>query len=415
MRALEFRREIGRYLASRVISRRAPRLWSVDLSPLHHATRRGPTPERPGWIRLEILASGICGSDVRLVTGQDSLALEPEATYPFVPGHEIVGRIGSVPRGVADENRADLTAGARVAVWPVLACRARGITPPCSACATGWEGQCERRDAGWPDRGLSLGFNRQTGGGWSEACLAHTSQLWPLPAPVSDESAVLLDPAATALAALLRGGEGGAQRVLVIGGGTIGLLAGLLHRALALPGRCELLVRHEFQRTWAERHGLRAHRLTDAASFHAWADAEGLTSRRVAGYGHVFQGTFDRVIDAAGTQRSLEWSLHAVRARGLLVMAASTTSVRGWDPTLLWYREITLRGIFDYGPVPWQGRSEHPYAVLIPRLADGTFRPADIVTHHFALDDFRAALATAFHRARHESLKVVFRPTAGSG
>jgi threonine dehydrogenase-like Zn-dependent dehydrogenase len=398
MNALLFRHDVPRYLASRSVYRVARRLWSVRLAPLDHVRLPLPEPAAADWVRLGVRLAGICGTDLNLVTGRDSLYLEPEASYPFVPGHELVGEI--------DGDRT------RVVVWSVLGCRARGTDPACRACRLGWEGLCERRTGAWPGPGLGIGFNRETGGGWAETCLAHRSQLWTLPHTVSDADAVLLDPAATALAAVLRTETPAQERTLVIGGGTIGLLVAHLHANLGRPGACELIVRHAFQRDWAARYGYAATVLRSDAEFRDWASARGMSAQRVTGYGWVFRGVFDRVIDAAGSQRSVRWGLAATRPGGRLVSVAAPTTLAGIDPTPLWYREITWRGIYVYGPVPWEGESVHPFAVLLPRLASGSLVLRGLLTHTFPLADYVQAIRTALTRDSSGAIKVAFTPAA---
>jgi threonine dehydrogenase-like Zn-dependent dehydrogenase len=402
MRALVFRYDVARYLASRFAYRLAPRLWTARQAPLRLERIGVPQPRAPGWARLSVRLSGICGTDLNMMTGRDSLYLEPEATYPFVPGHEIVA---TIEEGGSHSARP----GTRVAVWPVLGCIARGL-PPCAQCAEGWDGLCLRRDEHWPDRGSSVGFNRDTGGGWAESCLAHESQLWPLPDAVTDEDALLLDPACAALASLLRDRDPRTERTLIIGGGTIGLLAAYLHAQLGLAGSCELLARYEAQAAAAGQRGIAACTVRDDKSFHAWASDRGLRSRRVTSYGHVYQGEFDRVIDAAGTSTSMRWATRAVRPRGRIVMVTSPTDLNGVDPTPLWYREITVRGIYQYGPVPWEGASRHPFDVLLPRLANGGINLRSFVTHTFPLDGYVEAFHTLTHRRDSGAVKVAFRP-----
>lgn len=398
MNALLFRHEVLRYLATRVAYRMARRVWSVRIAPLHRVRLAPPAPDHAGWVRLRVRLAGICGTDLSLITGRDSLYLEPEATYPFVPGHELVAEI-----------EGERT---RVAVWSVIGCRARGSDPLCPPCQRGWEGQCQRREVGWPGSGLGIGFNRETGGGWAEACLAHRSQLWPLPDAVGDEDAVLLDPAATALAALLRTERPDVQRTLVIGGGTIGLLTAWLHASLARPGMCELIVRHEHQRDWALRRGLQAALVRTEAEFRDWAASKGMLARRVTGYGYVFSGVFDRVIDAAGTRQSVRWGLAATRASGRLVSVTAPATLAGIDPTPLWYREITWRGIYVYGPVPWEGEWVHPFAVLVPRLGTGALTLRELLTHTFPLSAHVRAFDTAVHREASGAIKIAFTPGA---
>lgn len=408
--ALLFRHEVARYLVTRAVHRFARPLWTARLAPLDHVRLPRRQPPGAGWLRLRVRLSGICGSDLNLITGRDSLYLEPEATYPFVPGHEIVGDVD--PEDAALAEAAGVEPGTRVAVWAVLGCRARGVEPPCAPCRAGWEGRCERREAGWPGAGLAIGFNRETGGGWSDACLAHRSQLWPLPQAVGDRDAVLLDPAATALAALLRTEAPPPERTLVIGGGTIGLLVGYLHAALRRPGTCELLVRHGFQRDWALAHGVPATVVRGAAQFRDWAAGQGMPAKRVTGYGFVFHGVYDRVIDAAGSRASVTWALNTVKPGGQVVLVTAPPSLGGVDPTPIWYRDVVCRGIYVYGRVPWEGEWAHPYEILLPGLVAGSLAFRDLVTHAFPLSAHARALTTAAQRRGTGAIKVVFHPDA---
>ena len=64
-------------------------------------------------------------------------------SFPFTPGHEVVG---------------ELDDGSRVVIVPVLSCVARGIDPVCGACADGRINHCERIGYGQLEPGLQCGF-----------------------------------------------------------------------------------------------------------------------------------------------------------------------------------------------------------------------------------------------------------------
>jgi len=259
-----------------------------------------------------------------------------------------------------------------------------------------------------------IGYNRDTGGGWSESCLVHESQLWPLADTVSDDDAVLLDPAAAALGGLLRTNEPRPERTLIVGGGTVGLLAADLDRVLDLSDDRELMVRHESQRARAASRSIKATVVSGEHQFRDWAAERGIPATHVTGYGYVYRGIFDRVIVTAGSRSAVQWGLRAVRPRGTLVLVSAPASFSGLDPTPIWYREVTVRGIYEYGPVPWQGETVHPYAVLLPLLEEGRITFRDLITHRFALEDFAEAFDRAVHRRRSGAIKVVFEPMRGS-
>src|SRR5207237_707003 len=71
-----------------------------------------PTLPASDWIRVMPNLAGICGSDLAAISGHISLYLDPLTSYPFVPGHEVVG--------VLDD-------GSRVVIEPALGCVVRGI------------------------------------------------------------------------------------------------------------------------------------------------------------------------------------------------------------------------------------------------------------------------------------------------
>jgi len=137
-----------------------------------------------GWVRVRPRLAGICGSDLATVDGKTSRYFEPLVSFPFTPGHEVVG---------------ELDDGSRVVLEPVLACGPRGIDPPCPQCAAGRTQRCERQSFGLLEPGLQTGYCADTGGGWGAWLVAHESQLHRVPDDLSDEAAVLVEPAACAV------------------------------------------------------------------------------------------------------------------------------------------------------------------------------------------------------------------------
>src|SRR5207244_4907602 len=96
------------------------------------------------------------------IGGHASLYLDPLTSYPFVPGHEVVGVLED---------------GSRVVVEPALGCLVRGIDPPCARCAEGRPGLCYNVTEGAVDGGLQAGYCADTGGGGGEVLVAHPAQV----------------------------------------------------------------------------------------------------------------------------------------------------------------------------------------------------------------------------------------------
>ena len=121
------------------------------------------------------------------MTGEASPYLGALTSGPFVPGHEVVGEVTTGPRR-----------GERVVVEPALGCARAGSTRV-PGVRRGPARLCRNVTAGSVSAGLQIGYCRDTGGGWSEGLVAHSSQLHTVPDALTDEDAVLVEPLACSL------------------------------------------------------------------------------------------------------------------------------------------------------------------------------------------------------------------------
>src|SRR5205823_4050609 len=153
VKAVVFERSVPRFAAARLAGSLVPGS-GARVGPLKLADVDEPRLRGPGWRRVRPRLAGICGSDLATVDGRASRYFEPIVSFPFVPGHEVVG---------------DLDDGSRVVLEPVLGCAARGLEPVCDSCALGLTGGCERVAFGHLKPGLQTGYCADTGGGWSVA------------------------------------------------------------------------------------------------------------------------------------------------------------------------------------------------------------------------------------------------------
>ena len=136
MSTLLFERSLPRFAAARIVSSLGSGR-GAGVGPLRLVEREAPTVPERGWVHVDPLLAGICGSDLSTLDGRSSRYFDDIVSFPFVPGHEVVGRL------TADAIGADgtmLAAGSRVVLQPVLGCAARAIHPLCDACAAGHVG-----------------------------------------------------------------------------------------------------------------------------------------------------------------------------------------------------------------------------------------------------------------------------------
>ncbi|MCH2636618.1 MAG: alcohol dehydrogenase catalytic domain-containing protein, partial [Acidimicrobiales bacterium] len=152
MDALLFPRKEVRYVAAMAASRLKPGA-GASVGPLK-LTQLDP-PELPGdgWEHVTTRLAGICGSDLATIDGQASRYFEALVSFPFIPGHEVVGE-------TAD--------GTRVVLEPVLGPETRGEVPAWPGAAQADGNDYGHLASGTLEPGLQTGSCASTGGGWSE-------------------------------------------------------------------------------------------------------------------------------------------------------------------------------------------------------------------------------------------------------
>lgn len=379
-----------------------------------------PEPELPGpaWARVEVGVGGICGSDLHLFahnTGPSPTLMGMSGSFPFVLGHETAGRV------IEAGPDCPVAVGTRVAVDPCIPCAPRGIDPPCENCARGWTSSCLNLDSRIVSGGRSLGFTAGLGGGWAEQALAHTSMLHAVPDVVPDRGASLYEPVSIACHGLLRAPPRNGDPVLVVGAGIIGLAGLAALKGLFPDCPVTVVARHPHQAAAAAECGADHVVESEAAGAHFEALAR-ISGARVVGRkaNVMLMGGFPYVIEAVGAPLSVTEALRAVAHRGtvLLLGAAGVSEV---DLTPIWYKEAALVGSIDHtvdaGSAPGLagGPGRHSVDRALAILAAGLLPDRAVVTHEFALEQYREAVETAIDRRNAHAIKVVFRLGAGQG
>jgi threonine dehydrogenase-like Zn-dependent dehydrogenase len=391
MKALLFERSLPRFAAARVVSE-----WrsgsGAKVGPLRLAEVDEPVLPGRGWVRVRPRLSGICGSDLATVDGRSSRYFEPIVSFPFVLGHEVVG---------------DLDDGERVVLEPVLRCSARGIEPPCPACAAGDTNLCRNIAYGHLQPGLQTGYCADTGGGWGMALVAHASQLHPVPHGFSDEAAVMVEPTACAVHGALAGpalGSGSGSRELtavVIGAGTIGLCTiAALARYRVDVGSVIAVAKHPEQRRLAAALG--AGTVVEPDELRRAVRRR--TGSLVLDSGQLTGGV-DVVFDCVGTAGSLADGLAVVEPGGSVVLLGMPGQVNV-DLTGLWQREVSITGAYAYGT---ERRLDHPRRTF--ELAFELVGEAGLerlVSATYPLDRYREAIDHAANAGRGGAVKVAF-------
>jgi alcohol dehydrogenase, propanol-preferring len=162
-----------------------------------------PVPEPgEGQVLVKIEASGLCHTDIHAANGDWPVKPAP----PFVPGHEGVGIVTRVGRGVTRVGEGD-----RVAIpWLGWACG------QCEYCMTGWETLCEQQQ----NSGYSVD------GAWAEYALASAGYVGKVPDGIDPfEAAPLSCAGVTTYKAVKVSGARSSDLVAIFGVGGLGHLA----------------------------------------------------------------------------------------------------------------------------------------------------------------------------------------------
>ena len=141
MEALLFPRNEARYVAAMAASRIKPGA-GASFGPLRLTELDPPDLPGTGWEHVTTRLSGICGSDLATIDGRASRYFEALASFPFVPGHEVVAE------------RAD---GTRVVLEPVLGPETRGEVPAWPGAAQADSNDYGHLTAGALEPGLQTG------------------------------------------------------------------------------------------------------------------------------------------------------------------------------------------------------------------------------------------------------------------
>ncbi|WP_280218593.1 zinc-dependent alcohol dehydrogenase [Nocardia neocaledoniensis] len=307
-----------------------------------------------GEALIEVAFAGVCGSDRELVAG----TRDPRfVRYPIVPGHEWSGTVVALGPGTDSQ-----LLGRKVVGEGFRYCGA------CSACRSGATNLCH---AGYDE----TGFTRP---GACADLLRVPARLLHILSDDSDlRAAALLEPAACVAAAVLAVGVSPGERIAVVGGGTLGLLATQL---LAAYSPAELIVIDPRPRRIAVESGASDQRTPEQAS--------------------VLAAQFDLVVEAAGAHGSGRLALDLVRRGGRVAL----TGLHGGEdvtiaPAELVSSAVTIHTVF--------GAASNAWTYAVRALTTGALLPGLLIGDEYELDKAARVLTSDAPRP---SGKVLFHP-----
>jgi threonine dehydrogenase-like Zn-dependent dehydrogenase len=386
-----------------------PLLAGLARTPMRLTDMEDPGFLLPDWVVTRPRLTGICGSDSKQVFGDWGEVQSPDNpmkawfSLPQVLGHEVVADV--VALGPQAQG---LEVGDRVVLNPWLSCGPRGVTPVCPACERGDLSLCWSYGVGPIAPGIHTGTSKDATGGYATLMPAHDSMLFRVPADVPDELAVFADPFAVSLHAVTRNPPPAGGRAMVYGAGALGTCATAILRALHPDVEVLVVARFDAQAEMARRLGATVIHHEPALSVIEEAAAwSGGVLQIADGLPMAFPGGIDVVYDTVGKRETFEVGARVARARGRIVKAG----VHGptyWEDTPLYFKELSFVGSNAFGFEELEGVRQHGIAHYLDLVHDGRIDLTGMLTHRFALDDWRDAFGALATQDLSGAIKVAF-------
>lgn len=313
----------------------------------------GAPKPAPGEVILRIRACGICGTDLHFYRGE----------FPATsvsPGHEFAGEVAEVGEGVT-----------RVAVGDRVACEPIPRCGKCNYCTSGRYHLCRKR----------VMTGTESAGALSEYLAMPEYTLYKLPDSLDFEVAAMAEPLAVCLHGLHVVGLRAGERVLVLGAGTIGLMATLA--AASAGAEVITTYRHDHQAEAALRLGAtRVVRDSETAGL----EREGIdvVAETVGGHGET-----------------LQQAMGLVRPGGRVSLLGVFTRPVPYNALAAVLKEVTVAGAIVY----CRPGVRSDFDVALSILDRNQERARSVITHRFPLAEAAQAFATAADKST-KSLKV---------
>ena len=279
-----------------------------DIKKFKIADVDAPKPDNNKVI-INIIKTGICGSDIH-----NWDAGEPKG---LIMGHEFTGKV------VNPGSRTDLKIGDRVTALPISPCG------NCEACETGNPQYCSET---WTH---AIGLSLDNPGGLTSTIAIRPDMVLKLPDNVTDEEGAMVEPTAVGLHAVHLADIRVGDKVLIVGGGIIGLVSAMFAK---LEG-AEFVAVSETN----EARGKKSVKLNVADDWFNAKDENFLNNI----FTKIPNG-FDVVIDCSGTTKAVESELMTVKPGGTIVLVGVSPKPIEFASVIAVMKELTIKGAIAY-------------------------------------------------------------------
>lgn len=262
-----------------------------------------------GSVVIDVKKTGICGSDIHYwVSGQP---------VGLVMGHEFCGVVTD------PGSRVDLKVGDRVTALPISPCG------HCEACKTGNPQRCSET---WT---YGVGLSLTNPGGLTKKLSVRSDMVLKVPDNVSDEEGAMVEPTAVGLHAIHLADIRVGEKVLIIGGGIIGLVSAMFAK---MEGASYVVV--------SETNPARGEKSVNLGVADEWLNA--LDPKMAENAHKITNGGFDVVVDCCGNSPAISSGLMALKAGGRMVLVGISFTPVTIPSVLAVLHEIKIQGVAAY-------------------------------------------------------------------
>lgn len=258
---------------------------------------------------ISVTKVGICGSDIHLWEKGERIGL--------IMGHEFSGRV------VDPGSCRNVKVGDRVTVIPLNNCG------ECVNCKNGKINMCIN--------GLAASPGITAPGAYAEYYAARPDMVRKLPDNVSNEEGAMIEPVAVALHAVRLAGVKPGDKVLVTGGGIIGLLCAMWAR-VAGASYIALTETNPLRRDYALKMG-------DVTEVFDAADKDLVKKLKEAS-----KGGFDQALECAAVAPAVNTAIQAVKHGGKLILVGVNYSLVPISTLVAVLHELEMKGAIGYLP-----------------------------------------------------------------
>ncbi len=266
-------------------------------------------PERDwNYVLVKVDSCGICGSDIHYWTSGQPVGL--------IMGHEFSGRV------VDSGKRTDLKIGDRVTGLPISPCM------KCDACKSGNIQFCRNT---WSD---AVGLSLTCPGGYGEYLKCHSDMVRKIPDNVTDDEAAMVEPSAVSLHAVNLADIKVGSKVLIVGGGIIGLMAS---EFAALNGASYIALLET-----NEKRGMKALKYGKVNSYYDAKNPDAIPAlvERTGG--------FDVVIECCGASPAVTEAIMTVKPGGTIVLVGVSMEAITIPTVVAVMGEVKMQGAIGY-------------------------------------------------------------------